>query len=54
MDIVTMCKHYQTNFKNPKDILDWVEHDLKHMGLEQDKIEYELDKARKYLGANNG
>lgn len=50
MDIITMIKHYQQIFKNPKDILDWIEHDLKHMGLEQVEIDNQLIEARRVLG----
>lgn len=46
-----MVEHYQKLFKNPKDALDWIEHDLKHMGLGAEEIETEINKARKYLGA---
>lgn len=50
MDMIAMCNHYKEIFKNPKDVLDWVEHDLKHMGLGKEEIEIELKKARQYLG----
>jgi len=45
-----MIRHYRVAFKNPKDILDWIEHDLKHMGLGEAEIEIELKNAKEYLG----
>lgn len=54
MDIEVICKHYQSIFRNPKDVLDFVEHDLKHMGLEQEAINLYLKKAREFLGVNHG
>ncbi len=50
VDIQVMIDHYQEIFKNPKDVLDWIEHDLKHMGLGLEEFETELNKARKILG----
>ena len=50
MDINKMIHHYQKIFKNPKDILDWIEHDLRHMGLDQVEINEQLSEANKILG----
>ncbi len=49
-----MIKHYQQIFKNPKDILSWIEHDLKHMGLERIEIDKQLVEAHKILGGSHG
>ncbi len=49
MDIHTMVKHYQTMFKSNKDILDWIEHDLMHMGLSDLAIEAHLNEAKGLL-----
>lgn len=51
MDIHAMINHYKNIFKNPNDILDWIEHDLMHMGLGDDAIDNELNEAKKILGA---
>ncbi len=52
MDFLTpMIEKYKKQFKNPKDILDWIEHDLKHLGLSEESIKEDLNKARKILGA---
>lgn len=45
-----MINHYNKIFKNPKDILDWIEHDLMHMGLGEEEINLELKNAQEYLG----
>ena len=48
-----MIKHYQKIFKNPKDILDWISHDLRHMGLSKDEYDKEIEKAmKKYFSKN--
>lgn len=49
-----MIKHYQQIFKNPKDILEWIEYDLKHMGLDGVEIENQLNEARRILGGHHG
>lgn len=49
-----MIRHYKQIFKNPKDILEWIEHDLKHMGLEQVEIDTQLTEAHKILGGSHG
>lgn len=50
MDINLMIKHYKKIFKNPMDIFNWIEHDLKRMGLDEKDMKIELNKARQYLG----
>lgn len=50
IDIQIMIRHYKQIFKNPKDILEWIEHDLKHMGLEQVEIDGQLIEAHTILG----
>lgn len=50
MDLHGMIRHYKEIFKNPKDVLDFIEHDLKHMGLGQEEIKIKLNKVREYLG----
>lgn len=45
--LIPIIEKYKAQFKDKKDILDWVEHDLKHMGIED--IEGQLIKARTYL-----
>lgn len=50
MDMQTMIKHYQEIFKNPNDILSWIEHDLMHMGLGDEEINNYLNEAKTVLG----
>ncbi len=51
MDFLTpMIEKYKKQFKNPVEVLDWIEHDLRHLGLDTDNIRIELKKARKILG----
>lgn len=51
MDFLTpIVEKYQKQFKNPKDILEWIEHDLRHMGLGDESVKEDLNKARKILG----
>lgn len=51
MDIEIMCRHYEKTFTNPIDILDWIAHDLQHMGLDRAYIDIQLNKASEYLNA---
>lgn len=48
--MLKLVKHYKEVFKNPKDILEWIEHDLKHMGLDEIEIDYKLKEAHEILG----
>lgn len=49
MRIETMVKHYKNIFNTSKEILEWLEHDLKHMGMEADQIRQNINEAKKYL-----
>lgn len=48
-----MVKHYQSIFKSNEDILNWVEHDLHHMGLSDVAIEGHLNEAKGLLEARS-
>lgn len=50
MDTIKLVNYYKMIFKNPKDVLDWIERDLILMGLGDEEIEKELTDAQKYLG----
>lgn len=49
MDIECMCRHYQEIFADSQDVLDWIKHDLQHMGMEEVELEAALNRARKCL-----
>lgn len=49
MRIDTLCRHYQITFKAPEDVLDWVYHDLQHMGFEGEELMSYVAEAKAYL-----
>ena len=46
--LIPIIEKYKNQFDNNEDILDWLEHDLKHMGITD--IEVQIKKAKEYLG----
>lgn len=55
MDFVTplVNKHCKT-FNNSRDVLTWVEQDLRHLGISEESIKEDLIKAKKILGESHG
>lgn len=50
MDIKVMVKHYKDIFNEDKFVLLWIEHDLKHMGIDKDQVDSYILEAKKILG----
>lgn len=49
IDIEVICKHYQSIFSNAQDVFDWVEHDLRRMGLSEDEFYNAILQTKQYL-----
>lgn len=50
MNISILVQYYQERFKDDKkSILEWIEHDLNHMGLSFEDREETLNDVKQYL-----
>lgn len=52
IDIKEMCENYKKRFSSDEDILNWIEHDLHHMGISNQQFDGLMNEAEKILRLN--